>query len=190
MADFEPLLSRVQSCGGEIAIAFIGPRAYAFGGRQFFIPPPRGQPTIIRASAASDPFTEETLAKTAEAARIEREREIENWRRDAAMRMADFRQALNGALERLPDRPRTNIQASLDEIDTFFKEPRHGGAYQKILVAFTDGIDNVARKPLRGMTSRPRIVVVNQLGAANLGVFGPLVFGDPAAAIRYLAEGS
>ena len=186
VADFDPLLKRIETCGGEIGVGLIDEKP--------------GAP-LLRYRADPAPVPPQPKAEgNAITAAIERNNQItayeerrRNWEQDQGRQtaIADFRLGLEPILARRLDARFSPVWISVQRMAVFMAEPAglNGQAPLKYCLWVTDGEDTTNAAPATLPPDMKGIAVVNGSGRVGvLGVFRPERFESLSAAIRWMLQ--
>lgn len=184
-----PLLDRLATSGGEIALGFVRDRSNGALLRLFIPAPPEppagttARPKNLFAAAAEQNRNAGALAAYDDSRRA--------WRADATVRCRAFAEAVAPFLAREPDAPKTDIRSAIVRADVFLSEPpRFPHAAKNIAVFVSDGVDTLAEGAPPRLNSSTEVLVVNGTGSIGyLAPYRPVRFEAVDAAMRYAAEG-
>jgi hypothetical protein len=186
VADFEPLLKRIERCGGEIGVGLIDEKPGAPLLRYRADPAPT--PPQIKAegnviSAAID--------RNNQMAAYEERRKA--WEQDQGRQasMADFRSGLEPILARRLDAQFSPVWISVQRMAVFMAEPGgfNGLTPKKYCLWVTDGEDTTTAGPATLPPDMKGIAVVNGSGSVGvLGVFHPARFESLSAAVSWVLQ--
>jgi hypothetical protein len=115
---------------------------------------------------------------------------LQAWQHDNQQRAAEFREPLNGLLERPVSARVTDIFGAIQRASLFLDEPATGWRKPPLRFALfvTDGIDDV-HSSYAPLPSGSRLILVN--GSASLGslaTLGPVRMESFRAAVRYITN--
>jgi hypothetical protein len=172
--ELEELLAIVRQTGGELGVTTIREHA---------------QPILrvqLETEAIGDSTAKNVLKKSQERARLRKKiGEIEQVN---AQRISEFLTRVQPILDRPNDAALSSVWGALGVADTMLAEDHQawGVEPRRILLAATDGDDDVTRRPL-ALRSGAELLVVNQTGVTgDLDVLKPVTFGSIRAATRHI----
>jgi hypothetical protein len=184
-----PLLDRLATSGGEIALGFVRDRSNGALLRLFVPAPPEAPaaapvaPENIFAAAAAKKQQDSKLAAYEQSRRA--------WQADALVRTRAFADAVAPFLAREPDAPSTDIRSAVVRADVFLSEPpRFPRGAKNLAVFVSDGVDTLANGAAPRMNATAEVLVVNGTGSIGyLAPYQPVRFESVEAAMQYAARG-
>lgn len=179
-----PIFSRLETSGGELAIAFITDQSNAPLLRMFIPEPPdvpvehRRSRNVFDAAAEKKQYDQERNRYAAK---------YRAWRSDASARVNSFAVTLDQRLKRKENAPRTDIGSALARANLFLSEPISYKRSPKNLAIFvSDGIDNTNLAPAPAFSVPVDVLIVNGRGTiAYLTPLRPVQFESLEAALRF-----
>ena len=186
VADFEPLLKRIEACGGEIGVGLIDEKPGAPLLRYHADPspaPPHLTPGNNAISAAID--------RNTKMAAYEERRQAWEKDQDRQAALADFRTGLDPILSRRLDARFSPVWISVRRISVFMAEPVtfNGVAPRKYCLLITDGQDTTTAPPATLPPDLNGIAVINGSGSVGvLGVLHPVRFESLSAALAWVLQ--
>ena len=186
VADFEPLLKRIEVCGGDIGVGLIDEKPGAPLLRYHADPapvPPQIRPEGNAISTAID--------RNNQMAVYEERRKA--WEQDQGRRVSlvAFRSRLEPILARRLDARFSPVWISVQRMAVFMAEPVgfHGIAPKKYCLWVTDGEDTTTAGPATLPPDMKGIAVINGSGSVGvLGVFHPSRFESLSAAVAWVIQ--
>lgn len=184
VASLAPIFDRLETSGGELAVAFITDQSNAPLLR-LYVPQPPELPV-------AQPVSDNIFERAAEKKREEQERNVyaaqyRAWRSDASARVNAFSIALTQRLDQPQNAPRTDIRSAVSRADLFLSEPiTYTRAPKNLAVFITDGIDNMSATPAPAFSVPADVFIVNGCGTmAYLTPLHPARFESLEAALRF-----
>jgi len=185
VASLAPIFDRLETSGGELAVAFITEQSNGPFLRLYIPQPPDALTVTHRTSGNIFEAAAEKKHEDQERGRYAAQ--YRTWRADASARVNAFSVVLGQRLQHAPVAPRTDIRSALARANLFLAEPITYTRPPKNLAIFiTDGIDNSNGTPAPAFSVPADIFIVNGSGTiAYLMPLHPTRFESLESALRF-----
>jgi len=194
VANLEPIIKQLRTCGGELAVGLIRAESNRSLAR-LYVPQPELPPLPPKPSReeAENAFAYDQAMmeyrKEHKKAKAARKRARARHEREVNERLKAFKAELGELLETAPNAKHTDVWGGIRRAEFFLAEPDAGydAAPRKAMIVISDARDNAGKPPVEiPLRSGAQVLLVN--GAPSLGSLkkvDPARFESIAGAVRY-----
>ncbi len=182
LADFEPLVQRLQCCGGEFGFGLITEKS-SRGLLRLVIGPPPIKPE--EPSKEGNPYKVAERWDSYKKTIAEFNKKNEEWREDSERKIARFKEDAGIILRNSTLAKRSDVWEAIRRVNLFLSEDISAWGQEPLAYAIliTDGMDNVGKERV---TSIPgKLILVNGNIGALEGLH-PLRFESVGSAVRFV----